>query len=169
MRIDATIPVALALGLACACGGSSGGPTTTPTPAPTPVPTPTPAAGVARLVDSSLPLGSTVSVAPMFGSGQQAPQLRFSAAIHLDRALQQALVRAWVRTETRRCMGGGLVGVDFVAGVERTVSPAPMSSSEAPCALPYATTLVELEVVDTAGTQVLSQSFPSTYSFVAEH
>jgi hypothetical protein len=32
--------------------------------------------------------------------------------------------------------------------------------------LPYTTTLVEFEVIDAAGVQLLTQSFPGTYYFV---
>ncbi len=152
-----------------ACGGGSGSPqsATTPVPAPAPTPTPEPA-GTVRLVSASLPAGATVRVGPMFATGQQAPSLSFAGAIALKADLKGALVRAWVRTEAQRCMGGGQAGVDFQAGVERPVAPASMSSPTAVCALPYATTQVEIEVVDAAQNVVVAQRFPAAYSFVAE-
>ena len=153
------------------CGGSSGGPSAPPTPAPTPAPTPTPVAGTVRLLGASLAAGSTVAVSPMFSAGQQAPDLWFSGAITLDRDVPGALVRAWVRTDAMRCMGGGQAGVDFQAHVERSVAPASMShpgSGSPMCSLPYTTTQVELEVFD-VGTQqtILTQRFPAVYNFVA--
>jgi hypothetical protein len=168
MRVDSTTAVVLALGMLSGCvevGVKS--PTAASTPPATPAPTP--AAGVVRLVESSMPPGSSVPVAPMFGTGQQAQQVWFKAAIRLDRAAAQMLVRAWVRTEAKRCMGGGQARVDFAAGVEQPVSPASMSSPEALCTLPFTTTLVEFEVVDSTGAQVLTQSFPAAYNFVAEN
>ena len=159
------------LAVLAACGGSSS-PQAATTPVPTPAPTPTPEpAGTIRLVSASLPSGATVKVAPMFVIGQQAPTLFFTGAIALKADLRGALVRAWVRTDAQRCMGGGQAGVDFQAGVERGVGPASMShpgSGMALCALPYATTQIEIEVVDTAQNVVVAQRFPAAYSFVAE-
>jgi hypothetical protein len=163
--------VLLLAGLAACGGGGSGGPQAASTPVPTPTPTPEPA-GVVRLVDLSLPAGSTVKVAPMFVIGQQAQQLWFTAAITMKADLKGALVRAWVRTDAQRCMGGGQAGVDFQAGVERGVAPASMShpgSGSAMCALPFTTTHVEFEVFDIATQRtVLATSFPAAYTFVAE-
>ena len=168
-RVPQVLAALLAVSSIVGCGGSSGNPGTPSTPAPAPTPTPEPA-GVVSFLGGTLPAGSTVAVSPMFAAGQQAPQLWFRAAVTLRRDLSGALVRAWVRTEALRCMGGGQARVDFQAGVERTVQPASMShpgSGSPNCALPYATTHVEFEVVDTTGQQVLTQSFPAPYSFVA--
>lgn len=155
-----------------ACGGGSGSPQSATTPVPTPAATPTPLpAGTVRLVSASLPAAATVKVGPMFATGQQAPSLFFTGAIVLRADLKGALVRAWVRTEAQRCMGGGQAGVDFQAGVERTVSPASMSHPGPGmplCLLPFATTQVEIEVVDAAQGVVVAQRFPAAYSFVAE-
>jgi hypothetical protein len=157
--------------LAVACGGGSGSPSAPAAPAPTAAPTPTPEpAGVVRLAGATLAPGSTVPVSPMFSGGQQAQQLAFTAAVTLKRDLSGGLVRAWVRTDALRCMGGGLAHLDFQAGVERVLKPASMSNpgSGAPvCALPYSTSQVEIEVVDASGQQLLTQSFPSAYAFVA--
>ena len=166
MLLVALVAVALA-----GCGGSSSGPQAPATPAPTPTPTPEPA-GTARLVAATLPAGSTVKVAPMFVIGQQTPQLSFTGAIALRSSLDGALVRAWVRTNAQRCMGGGQARVDFQAGVERGIAPASMShpgSGMALCILPYTTTHVEFEVFD-VNTQraILEVSIPSVYHFVAE-
>jgi hypothetical protein len=106
----------------------------------------------------------------MFATGQQAPTLWFRGAVTLRRDLDGALVRAWVRTEAQRCLGGGQAGVAFQAGVEREVQPASMShpgTGSPLCALPFTTTHVEIEVVDRTGQQVLTQSFPASYGFVA--
>jgi hypothetical protein len=156
------LPLALA---ACPSTGDFHGPAVPPEPTPTPTPTP-PATGIVRFVSATLAPGSTVAVSPMNAGGQQAQQLSFTAAIRLDRAVAGTLVRAWVRTNEKRCMGGGRAGVDFSAGVEREVSPASMSGGGA-CTLPYPTTLVEFEVIDATGVQILTQSFPVSYSFVA--
>jgi hypothetical protein len=129
------------------------------------MPTPTPLAGSIRFISATLPPGSTVAVSPLFGTSQQAQQLSFCAAIRLDRAVGIALVRAWVRTAATRCMGGGAAGVEFSSGVEREVCPASMSGGA--CTLPYTTTLVEFEVIDASGAQLLAQSFPAAYSFIA--
>ena len=153
------------------CGGSSGGPQAPSTPAPTPAPTPEPA-GTVRWVGATLPAGSTVEVAPMFVIGQQAPQLSFTAAVALRSSLNGALVRAWVRTDAQRCMGGGQARVDFQAGVERGIAPASMShpgSGMSLCALPYTTTHVEFEVFDVSTQRaILEVRFPAAYHFVAE-
>lgn len=153
------------------CGSSSSGPQTPSTPPPTPTATPEPA-GTARLLSATLPAGSTVKVAPMFGLGQQAPQLSFTGAIMLRAGLNGALVRAWVRTDARRCMGGGQARVDFVAGIERGVAPASMSApgdAQGVCSLPYTTTHVEFEVFDIdAQRPVLEVRIPAVYNFVAE-
>jgi hypothetical protein len=98
--------------------------------------------------------------------------LSFAGAVTMRSSLAGALVRAWVRTDAQRCMGGGQVNVDFQAGIERGVEPASMShpgSGMALCTLPYTTTQVELEVVD-ANTQrpVLEVRVPVVYHFVAE-
>ncbi len=98
-------------------------------------------------------------------TGQQAQQLWFEAAIAMNEDLPGALVRAWVRTEEERCMGGGRAGVDFQGGVAQGVRPASMSSG-GQCALPYTTTQVEFEVI-AGGESVLQQRFPMTYHFVA--
>jgi len=152
------------------CGGSSGSPGGPSTPAPTSAPTPE-AAGVVRFLGGTLPAGSTVAVSPMFAAGQQAPQLWFRGAITLKRDLAGALVRAWVRTDALRCMGGGQARLDFQAGVERGVEPLSMShpgSGSPICALPYTTTHVEFEVFDVATQQpVLEQRFPAVYNLVA--
>jgi hypothetical protein len=151
------------------CGGS-GSPSAPSTPTPTPTPTPEPA-GVVRFLGASLPAGSTVPVSPMAVAGQQAQDLWFWGTVTLRRDLAGALVRAWVRTDALRCMGGGQAGVDFQAGVERAVAPLSMSHPGfgAPfCTLPYRTTHVEFEVFDVATQQVvLEQRFPATYDFVA--
>ena len=158
------LPLALA---ACPGNGHVHSPVVPPEPTPIPTPTPTPpVTGTIRFVSASLAPGSTVAVSPMGAGGQQAQQLSFTAAIRLDHAVTGTLVRAWVRTDEKRCMGGGRTSVDFSAGVEREVSPASMSSGGA-CTLPYTTPLVEFEVIDATGTQVLTQSFPASYSFVA--
>ena len=163
--------VALAVVALAGCGSGASNPQAPSTPAPTPTPTPEPA-GTVRFVGATLPAGSTVAVAPMFVVGQQAPQLSFTAAIAMRARLDGAVVRAWVRTDTQRCMGGGQARVDFEAGVERGVAPLGMShpgSGMALCALPYTTTHVEFDVFDT-GTQqsVLEVRFPAVYHFVAE-
>ncbi len=168
MWMTSRVVSAFALAFAfAACSGGGSGPTSNLTPTPAPTPTPSPVAGTIRFISASLPLGSTVAVAPMGAGGQQAQELSFRAAIRLGNAVGGTLVRAWVRTDQTRCMGGGLAGVDFSAGVEREVSPASMSSLGS-CTLPYTTTLVEFEVVDVVGGggQILTQSFPATYSFV---
>lgn len=159
--------------LLAGCGGGySPSSTPTPPPSPTPLPTPTPEPGTIRLVSATLAEGSVVEVAPMFGTGQQAPQLRFRVAIRLERALSGLLVRAWVRNAAGRCLGGGLARVDFPAGVEMDLEPGSMSntgSGQPLCALPYATTHVEVEVFDGAsGRQLLAQHFPRAYQFIAE-
>jgi hypothetical protein len=159
--------VAAALALALACGGSSGSPGTPSTPAPAPAPTPTPAPiGQVAFLGASLPADSTVPVDPMNETGQQAQQLWFEAVITMDQDLPGALVRAWVRTEEERCMGGGRAGVDFQGGVAREVRPASMSSG-GHCALPYTTTQLEFEVIAAGGESVLQQRFPMSYHFVA--
>jgi hypothetical protein len=152
---------------ATGCGGGSGSPGSPSTPTPTPEP-----AGTVRYLGATLPEGSTVPVAPMFEIGQQAQRLSFRAAITLRASLEGALVRAWVRTDAQRCMGGGQARVDFQAGVERGVAPLSMSHpgyGMAVCVLPYTTTHVEFEVFD-VGTQrsVLEVRFPAVYHFVAQ-
>jgi len=107
----------------------------------------------------------------MFVIGQQAQQLSFTAGIMLRTSQTGTLVRAWVRTDAVRCMGGGQARVDFQAGNERGVAPASMSnpgSGDPLCALPYTTTHVEFEVVDSTGQQILTTRFPAVYNFVAE-
>jgi len=148
------------------CDGSSSNPQ-----APTPPSTTTPApAGTIRLVGSSLPDGSTVKVTPMFVLGQQAPQLSFTAGIMMRESLPEGLVRAWVRTDSQRCMGGGQARVSFQAGVERGVAPASVShpgQGMAICTLPYTTTQVEFEVIGPdADHPLLVQRFPAVYHFV---
>ena len=161
--LTALLLVALA---SCDSSTSPQGPTATP-PTPTTVPPP---AGTIRLVGSSLPTGTTVRVMPMFVLGQQAPQLSFTAGIVMRETLSGTLVRAWVRTETQRCMGGGQARVDFQAGQERGVAPASMShpgQGMAICTLPYTTTEVEFEVIGTdADHPILVQRFPAVYHFV---
>jgi hypothetical protein len=164
----APIIAGVAVALAC-CGGGSGGPHAASAPAPTPTPAP---AGTVRFLQATLRAGSSVAVAPMFVSGQQAPQLTFAADITLRTTLLGALVRAWVRTDTQRCMGGGRVPVNFQADVEQTVAPASMSHpgyGMPLCALPYTTTQVEFEVFD-VDTQrpILEVRLPAVYHFVAE-
>lgn len=157
------------LGALAGCGGGSGSPAGPGAPLPTPVPTPTPEpAGVISLTGSSLAAGSTVAVSPMGANGQQAQQLWFRASITLKQSLSGALVRAWVRTEDRRCMGGGRAWVDFRAGVETPVTPASMShpGDASLCTLPFTTTQVEVEVLSTVD-QILTQRFPMVYHFVA--
>ena len=150
------------------CGGDSN-PQAATTPPPTPTPAPTPA-GTIRLVGSSLPDGSTVKVTPMFVLGQQAPQLSFTAGIKMLEGVTDGLVRAWVRTESQRCMGGGQARVSFQAGVERGVAPASVShpgQGMAICTLPYTTTQVEFEVIGSDADQpLLVQRFPAVYHFV---
>ena len=161
----------MVLGLVPGCGGSYGdGPAASSTPAPAPAPTPTSAPiGTIEFLGTSVPEGSTVEVAPMFeADGQQAQQLRFNARITLDEDMSGALVRAWVRTEAERCMGGGRAGVEFRGGVPEEVTPASMSSTAGNCRLPYTTTHLEFEVIDPGGESVLQQQFPMTYDFVAE-
>lgn len=154
-------------GLLCGCGGSSGGPATPATPAPTPAPTPTPEpAGTVVFLEATLPEGSTVPVDPLYEAGQQVQGLRFSALVTMNEDLAGALVRAWVRTDVQRCMGGGLAGVDFQAGVAEEVVPASMSSG-GQCELPYTTTHVEFEVIAPGGESILQQQFPMTFHFVA--
>ena len=106
----------------------------------------------------------------MFALGQQAPQLSFTAGIMMRESLTGGLVRAWVSTETQRCMGGGQARVDFQAGVERGVAPASMShpgQGMAICTLPYTTTQVEFEVIGSdADHPLLVQRFPAVYHFV---
>ena len=152
------------------CGGNGGGPSAPSAPSPSPTPTPEPS-GIVRFLGGSLPAGSTVAVKPMFAIGQQAPQLHFSAAITLRTDLSEGLVRAWVRTDEMRCMGGGQARVAFQAGVERSVEPASMShpgSGSPMCTLPYTTTQVEFELIDVATQQqILEQRFPAVYYFVA--
>ena len=160
----------MALALVSGCGGSSGGPANPATPAPTPAPTPTPAPiGTVALLEASVPEGSTVEVAPMFeAAGQQAQQLWFTGRITMDEDLSGALVRAWVRTEAERCMGGGRIAVDFRGGVPEDVRPGSMSSTAGNCRLPYATTHVEFEVIAPGGETALQQQFAMAYEFVAE-
>ena len=112
-----------------------------------------------------MPADSTVPVEPMNATGQQAQQLWFEAVITMDEDLPGALVRAWVRTEEERCMGGGRAGVNFQGGVAQEVTPASMSGG-GQCALPYTTTQLEFEVI-AGGESVLQQRFPMTYHFVA--
>ena len=166
----ATFVALVALTLA-GCGGSSATPQGPSTPPPTPTPTPPPA-GTARLVGATLPAGSTVKVGVLGVIGQQAPQLSFTGAIMLRSNLSGALVRAWVRTEAQRCMGGGQAFVDFQAGIERGVAPASMShpgAGMALCNLPYTTTHVEFEVFDITTQQpVLEVRIPAVYNFVAQ-
>ena len=100
----------MVVGLVSGCGGGYGdGPAAPSTPAPTPAPTPTPAPiGTVAFLGTSVPEGSTITVAPMFeADGQQAQQLWFTARITLEEDMSGALVRAWVRTGAERCMGGG--------------------------------------------------------------
>ena len=122
-----------------------------------------------RFLGGTLPAGSTVPVSPLFGVGQQAPLLAFTAAITIDRDLSNGLVRAWVSTPALRCMGGGLARVAFQAGRELVVTTASMSNPGPPgqaiCPLPYDTSLVEIEVLDGA-TPVIQQAFPVVYHFV---
>jgi len=140
----------------------------TPSVPPAPSPPSVPSPGI-RFLSGTLAAGSTVPVSPLFTDGQQA-SLAFTAAITLDRDLSNALVRAWVSTSARRCMGGGLAGVAFQAGRERTVTPATLSNpgssgGQAACPLPYDTSFVEFEVLD--GTNVvIQQQFPIVYHFV---
>lgn len=158
--------VVLSVGLGSCGGGYGSTPVTTTTTTP-----PAPLAGSIRFQDATLPTGSTVPVAPMGTGGQQAQSLQFRAAITLTNATSGALVRAWVRTASTRCMGGGQARVDFPAGVELVVSPLSMSnpgSGQPVCALPYSTSLVEFEVVSSAGLQLLTVSFPAVYNFVEE-
>lgn len=151
-----------------ACGGSSGG--NPAAPAPTPTPTPEPVGTIEHLV-ASLPEGSTVEVEPMHARGQQARSLRFGAVVTLQRDLALGLVQAFVRTDARRCMGGGH---RLTIPANQPVGAAPLSMSHtgnaAPsCTLPYTTTHVEFVVSDNnTGEQVLAVSFPSVYHFVAE-
>ncbi len=126
--------------------------------------------GTARFLGATLPSGSTVTVAPLQTNGQQVSALSFSAAITLVDSLTNATVRAWVRTPTTRCLGGGRARVNFEAGREQVVTPASMSNPggvQPVCALPYITTHVEFEVLDSAGTVVLQQQFRADYLFVA--
>ena len=157
--------------LLAGCGGGNTPTRPPPTPEPAPLPSPTPEPGSIRLLSESLAVGSVVEVAPMFGTGQQAPQLRFRVAVRVERALSGTLVRAWVRNAGGRCMGGGLARVDFEAGVEQELEPGSMSnpgSGQPLCALPYSTTHVEVEVFDgTSSRQLLSQQFARGYQFVA--
>jgi hypothetical protein len=86
--------------------------------------------------------------------------------------MSAALVRAWVRTDAGRCMGGGVI-VSFQSGVEREVQPGSMSNpgNAGPvCTLPYTTTQVEFEVLDITTEQLFGGSFryPAVYHFVAE-
>ena len=162
---------ALCVVLLAACGGSSGSPTSPGTPTPAPTPTPTPA-GTIRFVSATLPAGSTVGVSPLNDTGQQAQSLAFTGAVTLTRDLNDALVRAHVRTDSGTCMGGGQARVTFRGNVERSVEPASMSRTPTPdtpvCPLPYSTTHVEFEVFDVATQQpVLTQRFPMAYNFVA--
>lgn len=147
---------------------SNRSPSSPPTPAPTPTPEP---AGAIRLLDSSLPPGSTVDVHPMHRFGQQAPDLRFWAAVNLREGLDEALVQAFVRTDEHRCMGGGQAGVDLPAGEETLAAPLSMSHQAnplPPCTLPYTTTHVEFVVVDSATQEVVLEArFPAVYDFVA--
>lgn len=138
------------------------------TPSSPPPPSSTPPSGI-RFLGGTLAAGSTVPVSPLSTDGQQA-SLAFTAAITLDRDLSNALVRAWVSTSARRCMGGGIAGVAFQAGRERTITPATLSNpgssaGQAVCPLPYDTSLVEFEVLD-GGTVVIQQQFPLVYHFV---
>ena len=155
--------------VALASCDSSTSPQCPTTPPSTPAPAPTPA-GVIELGSSSLRSGSTVTVMPMFVIGQQAPQLAFSAWITMRESLTGGLVRAWVRTETQRCMGGGQARVDFEAGVVRGVAPASMShpgQGMPTCTLPYTTTQIEFEVIGTdANHPLVVQRFPAVYHFV---
>jgi hypothetical protein len=154
-------------GLLWGCGGGSGGPAAPATPVPTPAPTPTPEpAGTIVFLEATLPEGATVTVDPLNENGQQVLGLRFSALVTMNEDLAGALVRAWVRTEVERCMGGGLAGVDFQAGVAEEVMPASMSS-DGHCGLPYTTTHVEFEVIAPGGESILQQQFPMTFHFVA--
>jgi hypothetical protein len=160
--------LALVVGLA-GCGGGSGAPQSPAAPpAPTPTPSPTPA-GTIRLVSSSLPSGSNVKVSPMFVTGQQAPDLSFTVAVTLRESLSSGLVRAWVRTDAQRCMGGGQAHLEFQAGVELGVEPGSMSAtgSGTPlCTLPFTTTLLEIEVIGAdANHPLVVQSFPAVYHF----
>jgi len=154
--------------LSSGCGGRSGEPPTAPA---TPAPMIVRDNLKAQLFSATLPSGSTVQVAPMFATGQQAQELRFQVRLSLNRDMSAALVRAWVRTDAGRCMGGGAI-VSFQSGVEREVQPASMSNpgTVGPvCALPYTTTQVEFEVLDLAIEERFGVplSFPAVYHFVA--
>jgi len=157
------------LALVGSCGGGTA-PSTPATPAPTPAPTPEPA-GTIRLLDSSLPAGSTVTVYPMHQFGQQAPDLRFWAAISLREELNGGLVQAFVRTDDDRCMGGGQAHIDFPPGEEILAAPLSMSHQAnplPPCTLPYTTTHVEFIVVSPGDPEpLLEVRFPAEYDFVA--
>ena len=72
--------------------------------------------------------------------------------------MSEALVRAWVRTEAERCMGGGQAGVEFRGGVAEDVRPTSMSSTAGNCRLPYTTTHVEFEVIAERGRISISES-----------
>jgi hypothetical protein len=81
-------------------------------------------------------------------------------------------VRAFVRNETMRCLGGGAANIDFVADEEQVVTPAGMSNDgngQPVCPLPFTTTLVEVELIgNDANNPLLLKQFPATYYFVAE-
>jgi hypothetical protein len=163
--VRTTILLAVGVAVLAGCGGGSS-PSTPSTPAPTPTPNP----GTVRFLSATLPAGSTVAVSPLNITGQQAQSLSFTAAITVNHDYPDAIVRAYVRTDARICLGGGLAHLSFVTNVEKTVAPASMSytGTEPACALPYTTTHVEFEVFDVVNQrQVLTQRFPMAYSFVA--
>ena len=145
------------------CGGGYGSPSGTPTPTPSPTP-----AGTIRFLGGTLPPGSTVTVGPMAGTGHQAQALSLRAGITMLASVPSATVQAYVRTDARRCMGGGISFQDLAAGVERVVTPGNMNNPTPPCALPYTTTQVEIEVLDASGRLVLTDRFPAVYNFVPE-
>lgn len=154
----------------CGGGGGGGTPTTPATPVPTPVPTPEPA-GTIVFHGGSLPVDSTVSAFPMHEFGQQAPDLFFWATVNLEEDLPNGIVQAFVRTEERRCMGGGLGFISATAGVDTFMRSLSMSHQAMPrpsCVLPYTTTHVEFVVtnLDTQQ-QVMASTFPAIYHFVA--
>ena len=157
---------------AVGCGDGNDAPST-PTPTTTTTTTaPAGPTGTIRLLSATVPDGSTLTVAPLGMSGQRVPALSFRVAITVSADVSPALVRAFVRNDTMRCLGGGAANLVFVADEEQVVTPAGMSndgSGQPVCPLPFTTTLVEVELSgNDANNPLLLEQFPATYHFVAE-
>jgi hypothetical protein len=163
MRSTTTVALFFCLLAAFGCGNGNDAPST---------PTPAGPTGTIRLLGATVPDGSTLTVAPMSDSGQQVPALSFRVAMTVSVNVSPALVRAFVRNETMRCLGGGAANLVFGADEEQVVESAGMSndgSGQPVCPLPFTTTFVEVELIgNDFNNPLLLKQFPAIYHFVAE-